>query len=373
MPEPVCDLILLSWNHLEQTQPCLESLFATVKTPSRLFIVDNGSEPAVRAALQQVKPSGHVREVVVLQNETNEGFPKGMNRGIHASTAPYVCLLNNDLRFMPGWLEQLIHVAEQHQAVGVLNPTSNNFGNHPPDGMPLEAYAASLQAQRGKFVEVGMCIGFCVLIARRVLDTIGGLTEEVERIFFEDEDFSVRAQRAGFVCAVAAASYVVHVEHQTVKHMPERDALFGRNRNWCHTKWGRWVRIAWPRFTPISAGTQDAREWLEELLFWARKRAHVYVYCAGWPSARLHELFDSVQLVPHADIHWHTLPPLLPRWSALAWILKRRKKRFDIIVAPDTGWAGAMRRLGPVHRATVVSAADQPALESTWNACRSQL
>ena len=48
MREPACDLILLSWNQWEETQPCLESLFACTDVPCRLFIVDNGSEPAVR-------------------------------------------------------------------------------------------------------------------------------------------------------------------------------------------------------------------------------------------------------------------------------------------------------------------------------------
>ena len=41
MTEIQCDLVLLSWNHLEETKPCLESLFRTTDVPSRLLIVDN--------------------------------------------------------------------------------------------------------------------------------------------------------------------------------------------------------------------------------------------------------------------------------------------------------------------------------------------
>ena len=87
MTTPVCDLVLLSWNHLEETRPCLESLFETTRVPCRLFMVDNGSEPAVRAFLASVKPRKHIQEVVLLQHETNEGFPRGMNRGIRASSS----------------------------------------------------------------------------------------------------------------------------------------------------------------------------------------------------------------------------------------------------------------------------------------------
>ncbi|MBI3082933.1 MAG: glycosyltransferase [Candidatus Omnitrophica bacterium] len=136
---PVCDLVLLSWNHLEETRPCLETLFASTGVPCRLLIVDNGSEPEVRAFLRTVTPRGHITEVTLLQNEQNEGFPKGMNRGIQASTAPFVCLLNNDLLFTKGWLEELIDVAGTHREIGVVNPSSSTLGNRPSRGQPQAA------------------------------------------------------------------------------------------------------------------------------------------------------------------------------------------------------------------------------------------
>lgn len=367
---PVVDLVLLSWNHLEQTRPCLETLFACTRTPSRLIIVDNGSGPETRAFLQTVRPQGAITEVVLLQNEGNEGFPKGMNRGIRASTAPYVCILNNDLRFAPGWLEEMLAVAESDPSIGLINPESNTFGNVPPRGVSLAAYAESLRRRHRAYVEVGMCIGFCVLMPRRAVDALGGFTEEVERIFFEDEDLSIRAQRAGFRSVVAQAAYVHHAEHGTVGKMPEREALFSRNRNWCHTKWGRWVRVAWPRFDEVRAGSPESRRWLEELLECARRRMHVYVYGPMPAGLTPEALFRSVGLVPHADVRWHRLPPAAVRWTAMGGILKKRKKRFDIIVAPDPGWGRVAAQLNPLHRARVVPEGDQHGMLQAWEASR---
>ena len=364
--EILCDLVLLSWNHLEETRPCLETLLNSTTVPSRLFLVDNGSEPSVREFLRGVQPRGAVREVVLLQNEANEGFPRGMNRGIRASTAPFVCLLNNDLRFTRGWLEELIEVARANPDVGVVNPESNTFGNRPPAGMGLEAYAERLRERRGAFTEVGMCIGFCFLITRELITRIGGLSEEVERIFFEDEDFCMRSQAAGYRCAVAAASYVWHAEHQTVKKMPEREALFSRNRHWCEERWGRRLRLAWPRFVPLQPGSEELRRWLEQLLQWTRRRNHVYVYSPMPPGLSVDALFRSAGLVPHADIHWHPVPERLARAASLAMILKRRKKPFDIIVAPDPGWGRLMDRLRWAHQAAVVPDTDPSRLEETW-------
>ena len=290
MEEILCDLVLLSWNHLEETQPCLETLFANTTVASRLFIVDNGSEPSVREFLSKVKPQGSIQNVTLLQNEKNEGFPKGMNRGIKASSAPYVCLLNNDLRFTAGWLEELIAIAKSNPHVGVVNPASSTFGEYPAAGETPQAYADRRPLRKGQYTEVGMCIGFCMLIARSVIDKIGGLTEEVHRIFFEDEDFCVRAQHAGFMCVVAEGAYVFHAEHKTVKKMPEREALFSGNQRWCHEKWGRWVRVAWPRFTRPVPGSEELRQWLNQVTGWARKRVHVYAYCpmpAGFSGRQL--------------------------------------------------------------------------------------
>ena len=369
----VCDLVLLSWNHLDETRPCLETLFRTTSVPSRLLIVDNGSDPEVRAFLAGVKPQGAVQEVVLLQNETNEGFPRGMNRGIQASAAPFVCLLNNDLRFTAGWLEEMVAVARDHPAVGVVNPTSNTFGNTPPRGVSLDAHAERLRALRGRYTEVGMCIGFCFLVKRQVLDRLGGLSEEVERIFFEDEDFSVRAQQAGFQCVVAQGAYVFHAEHQTVKKMPEREALFARNRQWCHARWGRWIRMAWPRFAPVTPGSEELARWLSRLLGWARRRSFVYVYAPLPERMTKEDLFRSVGLVPHTDVRWRPLPPRLARWAAAGLILTRRKKPFDIIVSPDDRWGRAVSRWTFWHRAPVIPETREEELQARWQTSRSQL
>ena len=363
---PVCDLVLLSWNHLEETKPCLESLFETTKVPCRLFIVDNGSEPEVRAFLASLTPRNNILEVTLLQNESNEGFPRGMNRGIRASSAPYVCLLNNDLRLTVGWLAEMIEVAKAHPDIGVLNPASSTLGNYPPPGLSLQEHADYLKRFRGQFKEVGMCIGYCMLIKREVLDRVGELSEEVERIFFEDEDFCMRAQQAGYRCVVAAAAYAYHAEHKSVNKMPEREALFGRNRDWCNAKWGKRIRIAWPRFDLPAPGTDELRAWLTRLLSWARRRSHVYVYAPAPRGLTVDGLFESVGLVAHADIQWRPIAPVLPGMAAAGLILQRRKKPFDIILTPTPSWGRRISRLGWLHGAAVVPVDNEEQLIRQW-------
>lgn len=348
-----CDLVLLSWNHLEETKPCVESLFECTDVPCRLFLVDNGSEPGVRQFLQSIRPRGAVQEVVVLQNETNEGFPKGMNRGMRASQAPYVCLLNNDLLFTPGWLSRMIEVATAHPEIGVLNPTSSNFGNYPPRGVSLNDYAAQLAVKDGTYVEVGVCIGFCLLIKREVINRLGYLSEEVERAFFEDEDYSMRVQAAGFRCVVVETAYVFHAGHRSVKSLPDREALFRRNQQWCHRKWGPWRRIAVVRPTPLEPGSDELRRFLERVLAWTRQRSFLYCYGPLPKGVSGRDLFRSVGLIPHANVMWHDVTGPCASWLTMWKILKRQKKRFDTIMVPTPTWARRMQWLRPLHRAAV--------------------
>ena len=289
-----------------------------------------------------------------------------MNRGMRASRAPYVCLLNNDLLFTSGWLSQMLDVARAHPQLGILNPTSSTFGNHPPRGMSLEAYAAFLRAKRGLYVEVGMCIGFCLLIPRAVIERVGVLTEEVERIFFEDEDYCMRAKEAGFQCAVVKSAYVFHAEHKTLRPSPEREALFDRNRRWCEGKWGRRLRLACPRFEAIRLGEDGLRAWLEPLVAIARNRTLLYMYCPlPWRTAGNH-VFRSAGLVPHANISWHPVPRVAARLLVALAIVRRQKKRFDAILAPDERWAQRMRWLRFLHRTPVVLASDAEGLQRIW-------
>lgn len=366
MTDSICDLIVLSWNQLEQTRPCLESLFKHTDVPSRLLLVDNGSEPEVRAFLRGVAPAGMICEVRLIQNETNEGFPRGMNRGLRASSAPYVCLLNNDLLMTPQWLSRMIRVAESDAAIGLVGPSSNTYGERPPAGMSIDAYAEQLEDQHARYVEAGMCIGFCVLIKRSVIERIGLLTEEVDRVFFEDEDYAIRAQQAGFRCALSRAAYVFHREHQSVKHLPERDALFERNQRWCREKWGRRLRLACPRAEQVVPGSGELRQWLQRLIELARQRCHVYAYAPTPAGCSVDALFDSVGLIRHVDVLWHRMPAAAPRLAATVRILLRRKKPFDAILAPEAGWAAWFRALRGLHGAQVIEPDDQPGLDALW-------
>ncbi len=70
----------------------------------------------------------------------------------------------------------------------------------------------------GRYEEALRVIGFCMLVKREVIEKIGGFDPYYEAGNFEDDDFCIRAQRAGFKIRIA---HDVFIHHFGSKNLPE--------------------------------------------------------------------------------------------------------------------------------------------------------
>src|SRR3989338_1273988 len=204
----VCDLVLLTWNHLEVTEKCLLSLFEHTDLLSRLVIVDNGSgQPGAKEYLQSVRPAGNIQEVIFIRNEEDFGFSKGMNTGLRFclahQPASYLCLVSNDVIVTENWLLELARVAELKPNIGLVNPNSTNFGLYPPSVERINEYGIkTTRSLKGKWQELAWCVGFCFLVKKEVVDKIGLFDESFGMAYYEDADLSKRAQATGYLCVL---------------------------------------------------------------------------------------------------------------------------------------------------------------------------
>src|SRR5262249_47664396 len=90
------------------TRLCLESVLAHTHRPYELVLIDNGSTDGTGEYLESMKARPGPDRVVVVRNETNVGYPAGVNQGLAAARGEYVVLLNNDVVVTPGWLDRLV-------------------------------------------------------------------------------------------------------------------------------------------------------------------------------------------------------------------------------------------------------------------------
>jgi GT2 family glycosyltransferase/tetratricopeptide (TPR) repeat protein len=228
------DIVLCVHNAFEDVKECLTSIRRHTKVDYRLLIVDDGSQAETRDFLKSWVQEDSV--ATLFRNETARGYTKAANIGLRASKGDYIILLNSDTIVTPGWLEKLIECANSQKNIGIVGPLSNcaswqsipeifdkNGGwmiNNIPEGYSLETLSDLVANVSDKaFPCVNFVNGFCYMIKRAVIDAIGWLDEESFPYGYgEENDFSIRARKAGFKLAIADHAYVYHSKSKSFGH-----------------------------------------------------------------------------------------------------------------------------------------------------------
>ncbi len=311
-----CDIVMPVWNQLESTRDCVDSISRNTSF-YRIIIIDNASESRTRGFLDELKKRDAPR-LLVIRNEQNLGFVKAANQGIRLCEAPYICVLNNDTLVTRGWLEEMVSVLEKNPAVGLLNPSSNTLGQRPAGRESIESYAQGLAVERGRFVELGSAIGFCMAARREVIDRIGLFDEIYGMGNFEDTDLSRRAINAGYICVRARGAYVWHEEGVSFTRSKEFNSAFARNRAIYESRWGKMKRILYK----VSGRTVSSQNEYGSMLQEARAGNWVYIYAGR--SAKL----DG--LPQHSNIVVKRFPDLFLS-ARVAFKILTKKKKFNEI------------------------------------------
>jgi GT2 family glycosyltransferase len=240
-----CDIVIATWNAVEMTQTALASVRDKSNFPYRLILVDNSDQEVARESYRQIAASSEYGDTLLIQNERNIGWLKATNIGIRHADSEYVCLLNNDVICGVDWLRRCVDLIERESMVAVVNPRGNERSENSRVN-DIDIYAQELQlAQGGVFTELDRCSGYCMVTRRTLYGQLGLLDEVFDGGYFEDFDFSRRAQSAGYLCAQCDDAFVFHLGSQSFKHVPEgpKRAMHDRNRDICFARWGRPQRL----------------------------------------------------------------------------------------------------------------------------------
>lgn len=252
---PMASIVLLNWNGLEWTRKCIESVQADPSYPAELIVVDNGSTDG---SLDYLRSLAGIR---LIANEKNRGFAGGVNQGLAAARGDWVVLLNNDTVVTDGWLTRLVAHGEKDRTIGIVGPMSNHTAGFqlirdvPYDQQDLGGladYAASLAAdQSGEGFAAPRAIGFCMAIRRELLQRVGGFEEQFGIGMFEDDDYSLRAQLAGFRVWIAKDVFIHHFGSRTFKSARiDTGKLIAGNWEIFKRKWGLPKSLSYSGKTP---------------------------------------------------------------------------------------------------------------------------
>jgi len=259
-----CLLIIITYNQLEYTRQCIESIQSHTDYPHRVLIIDNCSNQETVDYLQTLK---NQEDIEVIFNKENQGWIGGVNQGLAFGDYVYYCVMNNDIVVYPGWLSEMVKMAEQEERIGLVNPEWDAPKKYRQDYQRF--FQEEIIPQRNQSVETDWMRGFCFLIKRSVVRAIGGLDTIFGAGYYDDWDYSMRAIKAGFRCVRAKGAFVYHCKNITFNSLLrkfEYDENFNRNKALFYNRWGRPLRVLVIYSEDLNAKKDLVRHILRSLL-----------------------------------------------------------------------------------------------------------
>lgn len=243
---PKTAIILLSYNTLDYTKLCIESIRQnTLETNREIIVIDNASTDGSLEWLRYQK------DIKLIENSENKGFPCGCNQGIEiAENDSDIFLLNTDT-ILPinalFWLKMGLYESDE---IGSTGSISNFAASHHTNLQTISCNTTNIEdiLQFAKvnniptqypYEEKLFLLGFALLIKRTVLNEVGPLDELFSPGFYEDVDYGLRITKAGYKNILCKNSFILHFGSKSIdtllKTNPE---IVTRNQFILNKKWG---------------------------------------------------------------------------------------------------------------------------------------
>ncbi len=211
------DIIIPVWNHLDDlTKRVVASVRANTVVSYQLIVVDDGSTDGTAAWLAAQD------DIITITNATNLGWAAATNRGLMASTAPYVVLLNNDVTVSKNWLGLLIEGLEAHPTAGLISPACicRIEASPGPDGVGVQSRSPGFA---------------CVVLRREVIQDIGLLDECI--LLYGDADFAHRMKLGGWQFALHHRVPATHDSQATMWDYDNLQKRYKLGKRQLQEKW----------------------------------------------------------------------------------------------------------------------------------------
>lgn len=232
-------IIIVNWNGKIHLFGCLNSLKSQTFRDFEIILVDNGSSDGSLDFVTE-----HYPLVKTVSLCDNQGFAGGNNAGLPHTSGEYIITLNNDTEADPDWLKELVCVADENPAVGMVASRICSLDDHDlidslgvkvcRDGMSRGAFRLQRYSALNlvKAEEILMPSGCAALYRRSMIDAVGFFDEDFFA-YCEDTDLGLRGRRAGWKALLARDAVIYHKYSQTSgTFSPLKLYLVERNHYW---------------------------------------------------------------------------------------------------------------------------------------------
>lgn len=212
---------ILHFNNLDVLTACLQSCQLISYPNYEIIIVNNGP----RSQLNSLAENNHADLVSSIINcPQNLGYAGGNNIGIREALkrgSEYILLLNDDTVVSPDFLSILLETAEKSTDIGIVGPTIYYFdepqriwfagARFDPDSCMIKSHeTAHIDNEvSSDLIDSDYITGCALLIKKAVIEKIG-LLDERFFLYWEDVDWGLRAQKAGYKNMIIPAAHLWH-------------------------------------------------------------------------------------------------------------------------------------------------------------------
>lgn len=204
---------LKEMNHLAVVEAAIKSIKDN-SSDHEIILVDDGS------------PLSGTSEYVLgeevdlfVRHATNKGIAPSWNDGLKIAHGDYLVVVNDDIEVGPGWLQGLGHAL--------------SF----PKAMVSGAVIASTKNGSGPLPDYKWFPGYCFMLPRKTMDTIGLFDEQFVPFNFEDVDYWTRILQIGGLLMKNNDVLIKHKEGH-VLHTLAYDEVSQQNHKKYIDKWG---------------------------------------------------------------------------------------------------------------------------------------
>lgn len=235
--DDILSIVIITINSKLLLKRCVESIYANVKYPLELILVDNGSADGTVEMVRCEFP-----KIKVIRNRSNRGVAPARNQGLAVCKGRYVLILDDDTYVIDGAIDRIIEFMSKRPVVGVCGakllsanggliyscrrfPTvSSSILNRivkvadSESPMPLRRHLMIDWAHDHPSV-VDYMAGACQLINRKALIAVGPYDD---KIFYgpEDIEFCFRMWKKGWEVWYIPDAHVVHDWRRSTKKNP---------------------------------------------------------------------------------------------------------------------------------------------------------
>ncbi len=231
------EIFILGYNNFSSTtQLCLDSLNKQCQNNSiKVSVLDNFSSDNSADLLKKYSIQN---SIITFYSHHNLGFAGGMNKITKDSKSDWLVLLGSDTIVSPDFVDKLfLYLPKVANDFGLVGPVSNNAGTCQKlfyEKLNVSEYfdLHSNLINNLPFLcfEIPRLDFFCVFIRRKVWEKLNGLCLDYGQGYYEDFDFCVRANFAGYKCGVIENIFVYHYGSASFKKVISQSSLIKNNK-----------------------------------------------------------------------------------------------------------------------------------------------